>query len=73
VTDTITYQLKAYVDNVKLSHHTRISKATKQVRRDIVDLFAHSDPPIPMARQAADITLDGLPLPVVIGNGHETP
>lgn len=57
VADSLTFELKAYVDNVKLSHYTRASKAQKQVRGDIVELFRSLEPPVPLAVQSMNVTV----------------
>jgi len=57
VGDDLEYELKAYVDNVKLSHFTRVSKTKKQLHRDIVDLFSGLEPRISFAREELDVTL----------------
>lgn len=44
------YELKVYVDNVKLSHFNRASKTAKQLRQDVVHLLRDSDPPVQLGR-----------------------
>ena len=55
--DDLEYELKAYVDNVKLSHFTRVSKTRKQLHREIVTLFQGVEPTIAFAPDSLDVTV----------------
>ncbi len=44
------YELKAYVDNVKLSHFTRATKTAKQLRLDVMHLLRDIEPAVRLGR-----------------------
>lgn len=44
--DRLTYELKVYVDNVKLSHFTRVAQAESQIRLDVLHLLRDQSPAV---------------------------